>query len=143
MNAAISTGAVSETLPVRPDEKHGVTPGALRARRFREGATHKPHNPARPASRLASPLVLLRFRLTPGGPAVVPERQDSVLFNLYVEPYLHGVAFFELLRQLRAQVLDKSDPPRYVPARQFNKDGVKSAELNGHPLDNDDNIVHS
>jgi hypothetical protein len=26
---------------VCPDSKHSVTPGAIRARRFREGATHK------------------------------------------------------------------------------------------------------
>src|ERR1700719_600786 len=38
---SVLTTAISETLPVRPDEKHSVTPGALRARRFREGATHK------------------------------------------------------------------------------------------------------
>ena len=41
MNAAISTDAVIDSLPVRPDEKDSVTPGALRAQRFREGATHK------------------------------------------------------------------------------------------------------
>jgi hypothetical protein len=38
---SVLSTAISETLQVRPDEKYSVTPGALRARRFRKGATHK------------------------------------------------------------------------------------------------------
>jgi len=38
---SVLTTAISETLPVRPDEKHSITPGAIRARRFRKGATNK------------------------------------------------------------------------------------------------------